>query len=31
MSRKHDQRKPRLKGNKQRRMLWPCIPSYSQD
>lgn len=30
MSRKHDQRKPRLKGDKQRRLQWPCVPSYSQ-
>jgi hypothetical protein len=30
MSLKQQQRKPVLKGDRQRRILWPCIPIYGQ-
>lgn len=31
MSRKQEQRKPLIqKGDRQRRILWPCIPIYGQ-
>lgn len=29
MSHKQEQRKPVLKGDRQRRIQWPCIPAYS--
>jgi hypothetical protein len=30
MSLKQEQRKPMLKGDRQRRIHWPCIPAYGQ-
>ncbi|ACY16773.1 hypothetical protein Hoch_4276 [Haliangium ochraceum DSM 14365] len=30
MSQKNQQRKPRIKGNKQRRIPWPCDTTYLQ-
>jgi hypothetical protein len=30
MSLKQEQRKPVLKGDRQRRIQWPCIPAYGQ-
>jgi hypothetical protein len=30
MSLKQEQRKPLLKGDRQRRIQWPCIPVYGQ-
>lgn len=30
MSQKQNLRKPVLKGDRQRRIQWPCIPAYGQ-